>query len=789
MPDSLLAEIKHVPIDLVPSDAPETHKFNDLGMKLQREEHLAVSNLQQLIDRINDYEYEGSIFGKLCGGLSIVLSLGGAYMAKRTVIPPGYLGVISSSGRVRVAGPGIVALTSASDRWVGQPVPVDDETTLIRHFGNKTMLTVPGTHIAVAVRVGVAEEGTHAMDHVIFTPGRHVLNEDQYREVEIAELRSEGTTRVGPLTILSVREGWVGGAWKRSDGCWYELPSGVPYILHQKHWSDAQVVRRTLQPYVIGPLTYATVSDGEVGGAWHIRSGRFQLFNAGQTVRLHSKEYEGLEIKSRTEKFTLGPWAFVTVREGWVSGAYKKSGGDWLQLPAGQSYQLNREDYTDPELVKRGSHVTKCGPLTYLTLDSGKLAGAWRVHDGTWEEFTDESREYILHERDYHGLTLIDRYSNEAQRFGNSVIITVPPASAAIFNKAGSLEVLEPGFYKLSVEYQQLALVPTRTFTTQFGALPFKSQDGISMATAVTFVWRVADPRAVAMLPGSFEDLKEKLVITAKANLAAQLARHNRDELLPTQQDVLTRGAASEDADAVTKLLDEAEKQQRQLINDMQEQMQGLLRTRAEQGHWGIEVLAFSFEGFELLDHSVIEDLAKMTRSIIATKNERVRGDLAVAKAEADKLAALKQTEAETHVRIERARAEAEAEKHVATAAAQAEAAARAIKLEISNRERKERAEAEADAIRVLAEANYAKAVKEAEAASRIPPQHVELERARLAVEGLEKLGHAAWRLPEPMLEALEALKPYMRVGGMTMADITAMSSRPGAMVPSASPK
>jgi regulator of protease activity HflC (stomatin/prohibitin superfamily) len=310
------------------------------------------------------------------------------------------------------------------------------------------------------------------------------------------------------------------------------------------------------------------------------------------------------------------------------------------------------------------------------------------------------------------------------------------------------------------------------------------------MAVAVTFVWRVADPQAVALFPGSFDDLQSKLVTTAKANLQAQFASYNRDELLPTQQDVLTRLSGDDrDGEAVMKLLDEAEKQKKELVQEIQTAMQSLLRERAEQGRWGIEIQAFSLEGFELKDTSVIEDLAKMTRSIIATKNERVRGELAVAKAEADKLASLKQTEAETHVRIERARAEAEAQKHVATAAAQAEAASRSIRLDIENRERKERAEAEADAIRVLAEANYAKAVKEAEAASRIPPQHVELERARLAVAGLEKLGAAAWRLPEPMLEALEALKPYMRVGGMTMHDITKLSQGMGVDSVRASPK
>lgn len=78
---------------------------------------------------------------------------------------------------------------------------------------------------------------------------------------------------------------------------------------------------------------------------------------------------------------------------------YRKKDGIFIRLPPGRTYQLNCDDFEPPVLVKRNSHITRVGPLTLVTLEPGKLCGAYKHRDGAFEEFTDMSKEYVLHEK------------------------------------------------------------------------------------------------------------------------------------------------------------------------------------------------------------------------------------------------------------------------------------------------------------------------------------------------------------------------------------------------------
>ena len=567
-----------------------------------------------------------------------------------------------------------------------------------------------------------------------------------------------------------------------------------------------QLIERSMGQYRLGPLTYVSVLEGQLAGAFNKSTGRFQVLPPGNTYVLHSQEFADVSVARRTEKFQLGPFYFLTVTDGYVAGAFKKKSGVFMSFPPGSSYQLNVEDWEAPSATKRDSHMVKCGPLTYLTSRPDMLMGAFRTKDGAFEEFNEAGKEYVLHERDYHSITNIPKYSEKPADFGPNVVVTIPDGYWGVFARQGRIEIKEPGFYQVSSEYAVLPAIPSRTYTRQHEGLNFKSKDGIRMAVSLNVVWRVNDASAVALFPGTFSDLVQALSSTTEVNLVKNCQSYNREELLPTQQDIFAgRGSELSEAELKT-LLAEAEARKGKVYGVMEETVLETLRTRSTMGAWGIEIVSVLLEGFQLLDEGIIDDLTKITRSIIATKSEKVRGELAIAQAEAEKRTNEKKAEAVAAVKIQDARAAAqvqetqasaqartrvlaaEAENEVqilqASTRAKADAEARGVELEIETRERREKleisvkerretAQADADAMRILAEAQFEKSKKENEAAMMVPPAQVELEKARYAVEALEKIGAAAWRHPEPMQEALAALKPYLRLGSMTLSDLT----------------
>ena len=785
-----------------PSQPRTEDSFNTLGIDIVRDNSNRVNTNADLVRAVNDYDYTGSWAGRTVGILATALSLGGYYASQRKVVRPGHFGHYVSSGRHMLVPPGIHSLVSTTDTWaVPYEVPMDDEDRAVRTFGSKTLLICPENHVGGAFRIGKHADDREDGEFVLMLPGRHVLPEENYRQVQVVQLEA-GRVQLGPITLLWVKENFLGGAYRRATGVYEVFNPGAPYCLHAKHWDDIEVVERRLDVFRLGPLTFVTVLEGQLAGAFEKGTGQYRILPPGHTYQLHNKEYEGLQVVERADNFRLGPYYFITVQDGWVAGAYAKKTGRWVPLPAGASYQLNVEEWMEPKMSRRDTHVVTVGPLTYLTTRPDTLSGAFRVDDGAWVEFDEDGKEYVLHNKEYHSVTSIGKYSNRPQTFGPNVVVTIPDGAWGIMTRMGTMEIKKPGYYKVSSEYTVLPSIPSNTFTSQFDQHQFKSKDGILMDVTLNMVWRVSDPQLVALFPGSFEELRATLGRTVLSNLVKQCMSYNREQLLPTQQDIMAGRGSDLGEEELAALVAAADDAKAKLYSSIEGVVLTTLQERSKMGSWGLEIVSVLVEGFRLLDEGIIADLAGITRSIIATKAEKVKGELSIAQAEAEKEANKKRAEASGAVRIQEAQAaaevqetearalakarvvEAKAERDMqvleASSKAKADAEARSVQLEISTREKRESAQAEADAIKLLAAANHEKAMKEAEAAAAIPPQQVQLEQARYAVEALEKLGAAAWRHPEPMMEALDQLKPFLRLGSTSLADLPATRGSAG---------
>ena len=118
--------------------------------------------------------------------------------------------------------PGIHSLVSLTDRWAEPAeVPMDDESNHVRAFGSKTVMIVPENHVGGAFRIGKHSDEGEDGEFVLFGPGRHVLPEENYRHTQVVKL-TEGRVRLGPLHILYIKEGYLGGAFRRNTGT-YEV--------------------------------------------------------------------------------------------------------------------------------------------------------------------------------------------------------------------------------------------------------------------------------------------------------------------------------------------------------------------------------------------------------------------------------------------------------------------------------------------------------------------------------------------------------------------------------------
>lgn len=819
VPDPLIAKLITVQLS---GENEHGDIFNDLGENIPRDDsNLARSN-DDLVNKMNSYPNHGdSGPGVFFGGLATFFTLGIYKLCRRETVLPGNFGHIRSNGRDMFLKSGNRSLWVATDKWIDTNVPIDDEVELRRTFGTKTFLTVPQNSIGTAKRIGgsTGADGSEKAgdgDQVIFKQGRHILPEDQYSNINIEKLEGD-IIRLGPLTVLYVKEGSLGGAYHRHSGQYKIFLPGPPYLLHEKDYEQIVCVRRNLGQYDVGPVHFMNVKDGEIGGAYHINTGLYQVLPPGNTYMLSSKDYEDWSVVKKADMFKLGPYYFVTVQRGYVAGAYRVKGGKFINLPQGSTYQLNEQDYREPELVPMNSHMVTCGPYTYLTIEKGTFNGATRVADGFFEEFEDEGRMYTLHREKYRDVVTVPMISDKLQAFGPYMVVTVHSGFAGVFRRRGQIEVMEPGTYKLGPEYEALMDVPLNTRTTPVDGMAFHTKDGIEMSLNANVVWRVNDPKKVTLYPHGFEQLVHDILHQTKLTLTSLCMTYNRDEILPTKQDILVKSGGDDiSEEETTKLLKIAEDTKNERYERIITECQRILTSQSTSSDWGLEIVEVTLRGFRLEDEKIIRDLAEITTAILATKAQQAQSRLQIEEANTDRNvrtekakadAAIKMEEAEAKARVQKrlaetqaevdkekartdadvakqkAEAEAEVTKQRALAAAQAkveeakakseadviiarkkaeaEAEARRVKLDIDNAEVRETAKTKAEAIRLMAEAEFLRESKMNEAKSLIPEHVVDLEKAKIsgAVEAVKYAGAAAWRHPEPVYEAVRRVE------------------------------
>ena len=645
------------------------------------------------------------------------------YAKKRRTVPPGYFGHYVSNSRHMLKPAGIHSLVSMADKWADDvPVESDDR---YRKIGDKVILQVPENHIAGGYRVGEASAGALDQEFVLFSQGRHVLPDAKYNGVCIIKLDKQ-QDKLGPLHVLHVREGFLGGVYERKTGVCKILYPGPPYLLHEQEYESVELVQRTSAVFKLGPYEFVTVKDGEVAGSYR-KDGTFQILPPGHSYQLHSKDFSPVQVVGRATQFTLGPYYYLTVRNGVEAGVYRKKDGLFQRLPAGATYQLNQDTYREPVHVVRDSHVCRVGPLTLVTVQDGFLNGAYRISDGAFVEFSDTDKEYILHEKEFFGLSTVTKHSTELQMFGPYKVITIREGEVGHFERQGSIEVKAPGFYKVSAEYDIKEPIPMRMFQETLPNVQFRTKDGVQMGVKFSITWHVDQPVMVAKFNGDFRTLRELMAGRARDALVRLCTMCGRGDLLPTKHDTASVATSTRrvpgsvdsagsagvvhphadlDADAER---DDAEQRSeraaadahRGLVEELSSMCRQELQAISDTNQLGIAIDSIPIEQFSLQDESILQDLEDMTKAELAKKAEKVRGELAIAK-----------TGFEMKVRERRAVAEAEYVK----GRAQDEIAAQELreKAEAAINLARQEAELEARAQRTAAEAKLAQAAEKA---------------------------------------------------------------------------
>merc|ERR1712130_511927 len=489
--------------------------------------------------------------------------------------------------------------------------------------------------------------------------------------------------------------------------------------------------------------------------------------------------------------FRLGPYYYQTVLEGYAAGVFHKKTGKFITLKEGGSYRLNQEDFEEPIVVKIDSHKVVCGPLTYLTLQNGTLNGACKVSSGEFIEFKDADQEYRLHEKDFRDITIIPRNTSYEQKFGVFKVITIPEGSQGIFENMGALEVKEPNYYKLSPQYQIRPMISVNTFTMSVPELDFITKDGVTMTIDASMVWVASDPKLVSMITPSlefkdaenpsFSTLEKLLQQRFEFSIVKHSMVYNRDELLPTKQDIILKvqGSQEEKEAALVEESNLTRVRRAAIENNVLEEME----LTTSNSKWGVTIHAIKLEGFELKDDQIEEVLNVITETITAISREKIQGDEELEQEEQTRQRRIKEIDMQSSVKIAKAKADAQVKETEANAAAEvitdraktnaddsvnkattenaakvglakqreeANKKARQTKLEIENREKLSSSEAKA------------KSIKENEAFEKMSKKQFNLAMSHKSIQAMSYLGGSAWRMPDKVLEFYEQFSPLL---------------------------
>jgi len=883
--ESLIAEF-HTVVDF--KNKYKHGNFNDLGKKIPRDETRETNTTAKVIKEVNKYSYGASKPPMIAGIALNILTLSGRYWWKRRYIREGNYGHYRSSGRDMFVAPGYHSLVSTVENWVqheGTPeVPIDDETHLTRTFGSKILIYVPENHIGGAYRVGIEDELAEDGEFVIFPQGHHVLPNENYREVKIVELVPNRPIELGPLTILFIKEGYIGGAYSKTDGRYAIFSPGPPYIFNKKDYYDSVIVKRTTDRFLVGPVTFLTVPKGSLGSATH-KTGKTQFLYPGKTYQLHEKDFTDIEVKARvpifslgscyfltvesghlacarnkktgeyelfeagntyqlskeiyeepkmtrhTLNFELGPYYFLTVEEGYLAGALNKKKGEFELFNSGTTYKLHSSEYEKPEIKRIDSYVVTCGHYTKITPRDDMLIGAFKyAKAGETSEFMEFESPTIIHSyRDYYGLESIKKYSNEPQRFGPFNIVTVPSGYAGVFNCKGKLEIKEAGWYKLPAEYEFKDFIPLKTFPTKLD-VSFTTKDGVSMNVTLTVVWSVKEAREVALYPGGLEEIKNEIMTQSKLVVSKLCRNYNRDQILPTKQDVLMKVGSDVDEDTINEFLKSNDKETEELYKHLQTNFSTILGNSLASSKTGTTIENARLENFLLMDEGIKENLHKITQAIVDTNRQKVEAEkdlkeiqnkaklaeeqekakatVAIEKAKAEAKVIEEQQMAKAKVEIERAKADAEIKKQISLAdvsidkekaeaqalvdrkkalsqaeierdrakmlleKAKAEAESKTVNAKAEADAISLKAEAEANSIKMKLQAEAEGKRKAIEAESLMSSQQLQIELARLEVEMAKGYGEAAWKNPDKIERLLENFKGRITMGNLDLHEL-----------------
>lgn len=818
--DKVVAYFETVDAKLVGEDGCRFNEGQD-GEDLARQDDMKVTNYKDLVTKINTFDQDPDQISKCMGYFCCVASLGLYYCVNRRYVKDGHFGFFSSSGMHLIKEPGYHVLYSCVDNWKDDIQISSDE--YIRQIGSKFLVTVPENYIGGAVETATEE-------YVIFKQGRYVLEDASYGKVRVIPLlRQNGETmlKIGPINIVYIKEGFVGGAYQINTGIYEILHPGPPYFLHEKDYESIHIVERSIANhwFPLGPYRFITVKEGFLAGAYHKQSGDYQILIPGNTYYLNDKDYElenPPDVVRRVENFSnpnnpgfvLGPYTFMTVKKGYVAGAFKVKGGDFIVMPPGYTYQLHEKEWRDPVLVRKDKHIVKCGPLTFVTVKPDEIVGAYRIRDGKFIEFTNPNKEYQLHEKEYHDghedsgkqVINIHKYSYEPQEFGPFNIITIKEGFVGVFEKEGQLEIVTPGFYKKSSEYKILPSIPIKVYTDSApsrarGVCKFKTKDSVDMTLTADIIWYVTDPRATALILGEdkdFHDLKEDVYEKFTANLTKYAKRFNRDELLPTTHNIIaktgTKALGVELDEVINKSLENTDRR----LNEIQEATLEAMVDVAKSSNWGITIKGVNLYDVVLEDYTIIQDLDQVSQSLVDTSLRTYKGELEVVttntqknttlkkeqtkievnqlransqnevrKIEAVGLAEVKkiQSESSAAIDVHKQKATSEIEVIESTTKAEQEAKSRRIQLEIKNKERLETARVNAEAMKMRAEAEYDKTCKENEAVKGMTDKQFKLQMADESIKAMENMGNASWKMPDQILQFYESFSPYLRMG------------------------
>lgn len=759
-------------------------QFNHLCHQVKRDDTHRVTGNAELIKAFNDHPYSGSSIGKVTGAVCNVFSLGTYSLARRRVVPPGYFGHYISTQRHKLVKAGVHTLMPTTSRWQAD-ILIDDEKNPNRKYGDKVILQVPENHLAGGYRIGAESQGTTDQEFVLFSQGRHVLPESKYYGVTIVKLDSE-RLQLGPLTILYVREGYLGGCNHRKSGKYEILFPGPPYILHEQNYEAIELVKRSDDVFKLGPYQFVTVKAGSLAGAYRKSDGQFQLLPPGHSYQLHEKKFQPVTVVARTTKFQLGPFYYLNARPGYESGVHLKQSGVFVRLPPGKTYRLNQELFREPLQTCRDTHITECGPLTMLTIREGTLNGAYRVSDGAFVEFNDMSKEVLLHSKHWYGLVTISKYSEKAQEFGPYKVVTIREGYLGQFEREGQIEIKDPGHYKLPSNYKIFESIPVKMFQQTLSDIKFRTKDGVAMSVKMSFTWHVTDPMQVARFAGKFDDLRNLLLERAEDSLVRLCKAQNRGNLLPTKQDIgatLGQGSDASDSD----LAAEMDRKNRDLLHQLARTCLDNVTEISTSSKLGISIAKLQIDRFELKDAKIMADLEAITKSELAAKAEKVRGEYEIAVAQAEMAAREKNAEADAVVALRNAKAAAEVrrtqfEAKVKEAEAENEIrrAAEATEVKIATDSMIAEANAKAQAIKAITEAEYTKAVKEREAAAAMGEKELEIKRLELQVASLREIGQAAWKYPDVYTAFLQQFGSNLRYGPMTAAETIARANVAG---------